>query len=228
VRSGSEVGLRNREITGVFLAMARYQHRDRYHRRAEKLGLPSRAAFKLEELLARFKLLRDGGRVIDLGCAPGGWLSILARGVGRRGRVIGIDLSPCPSTASNIITMAGDARAPEIRLRIAESMGSEADLITSDLAPKRSGIAEQDQARSRELAETALELAHELLKPGGAIIVKIFMGPDFEAIRARFAHDFARVDVARTQATRPGSSELYIVARGFRSSLTFPGHSSSA
>src|SRR5215831_16696440 len=77
------------------LAMARYHHRDGFHRKAEVLGLPSRAAFKLEELLARFKLLSEGGRVIDLGCAPGGWLSILARTVGSRGRIVGIDLAPC-------------------------------------------------------------------------------------------------------------------------------------
>jgi 23S rRNA (uridine2552-2'-O)-methyltransferase len=203
--------------------MPRYHHRDRFHRRAEILGLRSRAAFKLEELLARFKLLSEGGRVIDLGCAPGGWLSILARTVGSRGRIVGIDLAPCAGTASNVITLAGDVGAPEIRRKMAEALGSAADLITSDLAPKLSGIAEQDQARSRELVETALDLARDFLKPGGAMVVKIFMGPDFELMRAKFAHGFVRIDVARTQATRPGSSELFIVARGFRNSLTLLG-----
>lgn len=207
--------------------MARYQHRDRFHRRAQVLGLPSRAAFKLEELLARFKLLSEGGRVIDLGCAPGGWLSILARTVGSTGRIVGVDLAPCASAASNVITLAGDVGAPEMRRRMAESLGSAADLITSDLAPKLSGIAEQDQARSRELVETALDQARGFLKPGGAMIVKVFMGPDFDQIRARCAHDFVRVDVVRTRATRPGSSELYVVARVFRGSLRLPGERSS-
>jgi 23S rRNA (uridine2552-2'-O)-methyltransferase len=158
--------------------------------------------------------------VIDLGCAPGGWLSILARAVGSGGRVVGIDLAPCKSTAGNVITVSGDVAAPKTRREMVESLDSAADLITSDLAPKLSGIAERDQARSRELVETALDLAPVFLKPGGAMIVKLFMGPDFDQIRARFAHDFVRVDVARTRATRPGSSELYIIARGFRSSMS--------
>lgn len=198
--------------------MPRYQHRDRFHRRAEELGLPSRAAFKLEEILARFKLLGEGGRVIDLGCAPGGWLSILADTVGSKGRVLGIDLVPCAITASSVITLTGDVGAPETRINITGILGSAADLITSDLAPKLTGIAEQDQARSRQLVQTALDLARDFLKPGGAMIVKVFMGPEFENMRARFALDFGRVDVVRTRATRPGSSELYVVARDFRSS----------
>lgn len=198
--------------------MPRYQHRDRFHRRAEELGLPSRAAFKLEEILARFKLLGEGGRVIDLGCAPGGWLSILADTVGSKGRVLGIDLVPCAITASSVITLTADVGAPETRINITGILGSAADLITSDLAPKLTGIAEQDQARSRQLVQTALDLARDFLKPGGAMIVKVFMGPEFENMRARFALDFGRVDVVRTRATRPGSSELYVVARDFRSS----------
>ena len=196
--------------------MARYQHRDRFYRKANELGLPSRAAFKLEELLARFKLVGEGGRVIDLGCAPGGWLAILTRAVGSAGRVVGIDLAPSPKPGTNVITIAGDVADPQVRLAVAEAMGSVADLVTSDLAPKLSGIAERDQAKSRELLEAALDLAQALLKPGGAMIAKVFMGPGFEAMRALFAHDFAQVEVVRTRASRPGSSELYIVARGFQ------------
>lgn len=196
--------------------MARYQHRDRFHRKANELGLPSRAAFKLEELLTRFKLLGDGGRVIDLGCAPGGWLAILARTVGSSGRIVGVDLAACPTAAANVITVAGDIADPAVRLKVAQALGSAADLVTSDLAPRLSGIAERDQAKSRELLEAALELAHVLLKPGGAMIAKVFMGPGFEEIRALFARDFARVEAVRTGASRPGSSELYLVARGFQ------------
>jgi 23S rRNA (uridine2552-2'-O)-methyltransferase len=197
--------------------MARYQHRDKFYRRAEELGLPSRAAFKLEELLARFKLVGEGGRVIDLGCAPGGWLSILARIVGNSGRVVGIDLAPCAKTAANVITLTVNVAASGLSSRVAEAIGgAAADLITSDLAPRLSGIAERDHARSRELIEAALELARALLKPGGAMIAKIFMGAGFGEMRALFTRDFARVEVVRTRASRAGSSELYVVARGFR------------
>jgi 23S rRNA (uridine2552-2'-O)-methyltransferase len=196
--------------------MARYQHRDRFYRKAGELGLPSRAAFKLEELLARFKLAGEGDRVVDLGCAPGGWLAILARAVGIRGRVVGIDLVACPWPSSIVITLAGDIGSPEVRTRAAEALGTAADLVTSDLAPKIAGIAARDQARSRELIEAALGVGRELLKPGGAMIAKIFMDPNFEEIRAMFGREFARVEVVRTRATRPGSSELYLVATSFQ------------
>ena len=196
--------------------MARYQHRDRFHRKANELGLPSRAAFKLEELLTRFKLVGEGGRVIDLGCAPGGWLAILTRTVGSSGRVVGVDLAACPRTAASVITFIGDIADPDVRLKVADAIGSAADLVTSDLAPRLSGIAERDQAKLRELLKAALELARALLKPGGAMIAKVFMGPGFEEVRALFAHDFARVEAVRTGASRPGSSELYLVARGFQ------------
>ena len=197
--------------------MARYHHRDRFHRKANELGLPSRAAFKLEELLMRFKLVGEGGRVIDLGCAPGGWLAILNRTVGSSGCVVGVDLAACPKGIANVITVAGDVADPAVRLKVAEALGSAADLVTSDLAPKLSGITERDQAKLQELLKAALELTRALLKPGGAMIAKVFMGPEFEEIRALFAHDFARVEAVRTGASRSGSSELYLVARGFRS-----------
>jgi 23S rRNA (uridine2552-2'-O)-methyltransferase len=196
--------------------MVRYQPRDRFYRKANELGLPSRAAFKLEELLTRFKLLGEGGRVIDLGCAPGGWLAILTRTAGRSGRVVGVDLAACPKVAANVITVAGDVTDPQVRLAAAEAMGSAVDLVASDLAPKLSGVAERDQAKSRELLEAALNLARAVLKPGGAMIAKVFMGPGFEEMRALFARDFARVEAVRTRASRPGSSELYLVARGFQ------------
>jgi 23S rRNA (uridine2552-2'-O)-methyltransferase len=198
--------------------MARYQHRDRFYRKAGELGLPSRAAFKLDELLRRFKLIAEGGRVVDLGCAPGGWLAILARAIGNRGLVVGIDLAACPKASANVITLAGDVADQKIRQRVVEAIGGAADLVTSDLAPKLSGIVERDQAKSIELHQAALELARNLLKPGGAMIAKVFMGPGFEEMRSLFVQDFARVDVVRTRASRPGSSELYLVARGFHSS----------
>jgi 23S rRNA (uridine2552-2'-O)-methyltransferase len=196
--------------------MARYHHRDRFYRRANQLGLPSRAAFKLEELLTRFKLVSEGNRVVDLGCAPGGWLAILARVVGSRGIVVGLDLAVCSKAAANVITIEGDVADPKVRLKVTEAPGGAADLVTSDLAPKLCGITARDQAKSQELLEAALSLARTLLKPGGAMIAKVFMGPGFEEMRSLFARDFARVDAVRTSATRPGSSELYLVARGFQ------------
>lgn len=196
--------------------MAKYDPHDSFYRKARERGLPSRAAFKIEELLARFKLVRAGARVADLGCAPGGWLRMLAAAVGPRGRVAGIDLAACPATAPNVVTMVGDIRAPASTAALAAALGAPADLVTSDLAPKLSGVAERDQARMLELALAALECARGLLRPGGAMVVKLFMGGECGEAVAAFARDFAQVERARTRASRPGSSELYLVARGFR------------
>jgi len=196
--------------------MARYQYRDRFYRKANEQGLPSRAAFKLEELITRFDLVRKGDRVIDLGCAPGGWLAILARAVGNRGRVVGVDLADCRTVAPNAVTVTGDVGDAKVHASVVMALGTAADLVVSDLAPKLSGIAERDQARSHELLKAAFEFARGSLKPGGAMVAKVFMGPAFEQMRALLIRDFARVEVVRTQASRRGSSELYIVARGFQ------------
>jgi 23S rRNA (uridine2552-2'-O)-methyltransferase len=195
--------------------MARYEPRDKFYRKAREDGLRSRAAFKLEELIVRFKLARPGARVADLGCAPGGWLAILARAVGVSGRVVGIDLAQCRAPAPNVVTIAGDIREAAMRTEVAARLGGAADLITSDLSPKLTGIAERDQARSAELLASALEFADGVLKPGGVLVAKVFMGGEFGEIKAAFARAFSKVEIAHTKASRPGSSELYLIARGF-------------
>ncbi|MGA2411032.1 MAG: RlmE family RNA methyltransferase [Candidatus Binataceae bacterium] len=193
--------------------MARYQPHDKFFHKARAQGLPSRAAFKLEELIKRFKLVRAGDRVADLGCAPGGWLAILAHAAGPSGRVIGVDLARSTITAPNVIVIAGDIRDISIQAAAAEALGGHADLITSDLSPKLSGIAERDQAQSRELLESALTFARATLRPGGAMVAKVFMGAGFEQVTLIFKRAFARVELTRAKATRPGSSELYLIAR---------------
>ncbi|HEY2525129.1 MAG TPA: RlmE family RNA methyltransferase [Candidatus Binataceae bacterium] len=203
--------------------MAKYEPHDAFYRKARDRGLPSRAAFKIEELLARFRLVRPGARVVDLGCAPGGWLSMLAAAVGPQGRVVGVDLAVCPAGAANVMTLVGDIRYPASFAAVAKALGAPADLITSDLAPKLSGVAERDQARMLELAQAALECAETLLRPGGAMIVKVFMGADLGQVVEAFARAFAQVERTRTRASRPGSSELYLVARGFRGSPAAAG-----
>src|SRR5690348_4489807 len=114
--------------------MARYEPHDKFYRKAKDKGLPSRAAFKLEELLERMRL-PAGARVIDLGCAPGGWLAILSRAVGANGRVIGIDLAPCGKFGPAVETVVADIRDPALPATIKEKLGGPADLVTSDLSP---------------------------------------------------------------------------------------------
>jgi len=194
--------------------VAKYEPRDKYYRKAREQGLPSRAAFKIEELIARIKLPSDAC-VIDLGCAPGGWLAILGAKV-PYGRVIGIDLAPCRSFGASVETIVADIRDPRLPDIIKERLGRPADLLTSDLAPKLTGIRAHDDAQFEELIDAALAVASRTLKPGGTMIAKLFMSGTFKEILARFEHYFAKVEVRKVKATRPGSSELYVVARGFR------------
>jgi 23S rRNA (uridine2552-2'-O)-methyltransferase len=196
--------------------MARYEPHDKHYHRAREMGLPSRAAFKLKELITRFRLVHEGAHAVDLGCAPGGWLAILSRTVGDGGRAVGVDLVRCDAREANVVTLIGDILDPAVRAALLDTLGGPADLITCDLAPKLSGIKTRDEAHMLELLEAAIGVARKVLKPDGAMIAKVFMGGGFESARALFAHDFGRREVARTRASRPGSSELYLVARDFR------------
>ncbi len=195
--------------------MAIYDPRDKYYRKAREKGLPSRAAFKIEELIGRIRLPFDA-RVIDLGCAPGGWLAILTTAVGRNGRIVGIDLAACGNFGANVESMVADIRDPQLPDILKEKLGRPADLITSDLSPKLTGIREHDDAQFEELIDAALAIASRTLKPGGTMIAKLFMSGAFKGIVGRFEKHFAKVEVTKVKATRPGSSELYVIARGFR------------
>src|ERR1700687_5174063 len=181
------------------------------------MGLPSRAAFKIEEILARNRLVPKNAKIVDLGCAPGGWLAILAQNVGPGGRVVGVALAPVKDPAAGVITIVGDILEPSVAARAANELGGRASLVTSDLAPKLTGIAARDEARSRELVDAALAFAIAILAPGGAMVAKLFMGAEFKQVVDTFKRHFGIVEVTRTKASRPGSSELYIVARDFRS-----------
>jgi 23S rRNA (uridine2552-2'-O)-methyltransferase len=193
-----------------------YEPHDKFYRKARAMGLPSRAAFKIEEILARNRLVLKNARIVDLGCAPGGWLAILAQAVGPGGRVVGVDLAPVKNPPAGVITIAGDILDASVVARVANELGGRANLVTSDLAPKLTGIAARDEARSRELIDAALAFAIAILAPGGAMVAKLFMGAEFKQVVDSFKRHFVNVEVTRTKASRPGSSELYIVARDFR------------
>lgn len=203
--------------------MATYQPHDKYYRKARAQGLVSRAAFKIEEIITRSRLVRRDARIVDLGCAPGGWLVILARAVGPAGRVVGVDLARCANPPPPAVTIVGDITDGETLERVIAALGGPAELVTSDLAPKLSGITVRDQAQSERLLAAARNFARRALKPGGALVAKLFMGGDFKQILEDFERDFEHVEVTRPAATRPGSSELYVVARGFKSKRDLAG-----
>ena len=194
-----------------------YQPEDVFYRRAKKEGYRSRAAYKLIELNRRFHLIRPGDRVVDLGAAPGGWLQVASRLVGKEGRVIGLDIQPIEAfEEENIFLLQGDISSEEIRRKVAELLGAGADCVLSDLSPRLSGIRDADISRSLELGRSALKFASDLLKPGGNFLVKTFVGEELNLFSLELKERFRLVERTRPEATRKGSSEIYFVARGFQ------------
>jgi 23S rRNA (uridine2552-2'-O)-methyltransferase len=194
------------------------QLNDPYVAEARRRGYRSRAAFKLIQLDDRFHLLAPGRRVLDLGCAPGGWSQVAAERVGaakEQGVVVGIDLAATEPVPGAIL-FQGDFRDPGIAARIAEALGPGADLVLSDMAAAATGHAATDHLRVVALAEDAFALAATLLRPGGAFVAKVFQGGAEGALLAELKRAFAAVRHAKPAASRAESAETYVVATGFR------------
>jgi 23S rRNA (uridine2552-2'-O)-methyltransferase len=199
--------------------MARYERKDRLHQRAKDEGLRSRAAYKLEELQKEWKLLRSGQRVFDLGCWPGGWLEVAAKLVGPSGRVVGVDLAAVepPIPAAQVVSLVGDLEDPATAERLREALGTErADVVLSDAAPKLTGVRERDRANEERLLEAIEALLPKLLAKGGAFVVKILEGPEAQVVDKRIRAAFEQAKTVKLDATRKGSTERYLVARGYR------------
>lgn len=193
-----------------------YKPTDHYYKRAKHEGYRSRAAYKLLELQQRYRLMRQGDTVVDLGASPGGWLQVAARLVGQNGKVVGVDMQPIqPLNERNIIFVEGDITSSEMHRKIRELIGRPVDCVLSDLAPKLSGIRDADMARSLELNQTALKIAAELLRPDGALLIKSFMSNDLHSFTAALKRYFSSVQRTKPEATRQGSSEFYFYAKGF-------------
>ncbi len=194
-----------------------YRRKDTFYQRAKNEGLRSRAAFKLDELARTHKLMRRGDAVLDLGAWPGGWLQIAADLVGPQGIVVGVDLRPIEGLRlPHVHVVTGDIGDDTTRQEVVGHWSRPFDCILSDLAPSLSGVRDRDAARAEHLLELVLEWATRLLRPDGALLVKLFMGPAFEPSRERLRAAFRSVKVTRPDATRRGSAEVYAIATGFR------------
>jgi 23S rRNA (uridine2552-2'-O)-methyltransferase len=189
------------------------QLNDPYVTAAKQQGWRSRAAFKLLELDDKFHLIQKGGRVLDLGAAPGGWTQVaVKRGAAR---VLALDLLPIdPIHGSTIIQ--GDFTDPEMPARLSTELGGEVNLVLSDMAPNTTGHAATDHIRIVALAEMALDFAVQVLAPGGAFVAKVFQGGSEKQILDVLKRNFANVRHAKPPSSRKESSELYVVATGFK------------
>ena len=190
------------------------QLNDPYVAEAKRQGWRSRAAFKLADLDDRFRLLKKGIRVLDLGAAPGGWTQVAVERVGE-GRVLAVDiLEMAPVAGARTLTLDFlDSAAPE---RIRDALGGPVDLVLSDMAAPTTGHGTTDHIRTVALAEAALEFALEVLAPGGAFVCKVFQGGAEKATVATLKQRFAQVRHAKPPASRKDSPETYLVAQGFR------------
>jgi 23S rRNA (uridine2552-2'-O)-methyltransferase len=201
-----------------------YRPKDHYFQRAKQRGFRARSAFKLEELVERFDLLRPGARVLDLGAAPGGFLQVIARAVGPSGLAVGVDLLPVrPFTEAWVRTAVVDVLADDAESQVTAVAPGPYDAVLSDMAPKTTGVRATDEARSIRLADRALELARALGRPGSSFVAKLFMGGEFESFRARLREAYREVKVVRPEATRSASVEIYLVGLGLRPGGARPG-----
>ncbi len=188
---------------------------DPWVQRSQKDGYRSRASYKLLEIDDRHRLLKPGLTVIDLGAAPGGWSQVAAARVGDRGRVVALDRLPMEPLDGVMMLQADFEESEGLRALLAALPDQQADLVLSDMAPNISGIRDADQARAMGLAELALDLAEQTLRPGGSLVVKLFQGPDFDVWVATARQRFARVSIRKPEASRSESREVYAVAEGF-------------
>ncbi len=191
------------------------QEKDPYVQRARKEGWRSRAVFKLEQLEQKERLLKPGIVCVDLGSAPGSWSQYITETLKGRARIVAVDLLPMDALPE-VEFIQGDFEDDEVFAQLLESVGEAgADLVLSDMAPNISGTRAVDQPRSMYLVELALDMARKVLKPGGSFICKVFQGEGFDAFVRDARNSFKRVRVIKPMASRPGSREVYLVARNF-------------
>jgi len=191
------------------------QLNDPYVAEAQKRGLRSRAAFKLIELDEKYKLLRKGLRVLDLGAAPGGWSQIAAERVGPKGRVLAVDILEMDALPG-VQIMQQDFMANEAPERIRAALDGPADLVLSDMAAPTIGHTRTDHLRIMAMAEAAYQFASEVLAPGGIFVCKLFQGGATKGLLDLLKRDFEQVRHVKPPASRADSAEIYVVAMGFR------------
>ena len=192
------------------------QEKDPFVQRARREGWRSRAVFKLEEIDRKHRLLKPGMLCVDLGAAPGGWSQYLSEKIDGNVRIVAVDLLPM-DTLSGVEFVQGDFTDDETLEEMRQIIGDDrVDLVMSDMAPNISGTRSVDQPRSMYLSELALDMCREFLAEGGDFVCKLFQGEGIDAFIAETRQLFGRVKVMKPGASRPGSREVYLVARNYR------------
>jgi 23S rRNA (uridine2552-2'-O)-methyltransferase len=189
---------------------------DPYVKKAQKDGYRSRASYKLLEIQEKYRLIRPGMSVIDLGAAPGGWSQVTSRLIGGQGRLIASDILEMDSIP-DVTFIQGDFTQDEVLAQILEAVGnSHVDLVISDMAPNMSGTPAVDMPKAMFLCELALDLATRVLKPGGDFLIKIFQGEGFDVYLKDARKKFDKVQMLKPDSSRDRSREQYMLGRGYK------------
>lgn len=189
---------------------------DKYVQQAQKMGLRSRAVFKIDEIQLKDRLIKPGMTVVDLGAAPGGWSQFAVEQVGDKGRVIACDILPMDPIVG-VDFLQGDFREESVLSALLERVGdAKVDVVLSDMAPNMSGNLAVDQPRSMYLVELALEMCRDVLAPNGSFVVKVFQGVGSEEYLKAVRDAFKVVKVRKPDSSRSRSREVYIVATGYK------------
>jgi 23S rRNA (uridine2552-2'-O)-methyltransferase len=195
--------------------------RDYYYRKAKEDKYRSRATYKLFQAIEKYHFIKNGAVVVDLGAAPGGWTQAARKIVGNKGFVLGVDLKPIqPFPEKNVQTVVGDIMEQETMQQILETLPRKADVVISDLSPNISGIWELDHARQIDLAQRALKIAFETLRPNGNFFVKVFQGDMLSDFVNKVKHSFEIVMIIKPKASRAKSSEIFILGMRLKESAS--------
>ncbi len=196
------------------------EHRDDpYVQQAQREGYRSRACYKLLELQEKDRLIKPGMTVVDLGSAPGGWSQVAAQLVGHRGRIVASDILHMDNLA-DVEFIQGDFTEDEVFAEILTAIGEKpVELVISDMAPNMSGVSAVDLPKAMYLVELALDMARQVLEPGGSFVAKVFHGEGFEELFRDARGSFDKVLTRKPKASRPRSREVYLVAKGYKGNI---------
>lgn len=194
-----------------------YNPKDYYFKKAKNENYAARSIYKLEEIDNRFKILKSGFKILDLGAAPGSWSQYSSRVIGPKGRILGIDLQPVMLTLPNAIFIVDDILKADLeKILHAHDFKPPFDIVLSDMAPKTTGIRITDQARSMELCEMALSVAERYLRNNGSFVCKLFHSGEFETFRNHLKERFQRVELLKPKSTRSESKEIFFIGLQFQ------------
>ncbi len=191
--------------------------KEHYYKSAKKENYRSRASYKLIQLNKKFKLIKDGDHIVDLGAAPGGWSQVALKLVGEKGIVIGVDLQRIkPFNETNFIRIQGDFTTAKIQSEILSKTNNKIDVIISDAAPSLTGIKDIDQLNTMDLANNVMKIASNLLKNKGNLVMKSFQGPQYPLLLNKIKSEFKVVKTYKPDSSRNSSAEMFIVGLNYK------------